>query len=125
MIPPLKQSEIKRIKPILLKKHNHKCAQCGTKKNLQIDHVTARTLGGTNDIDNLQILCGGCNRKKGGRKSPGSPVRSRMKGTRKEVHLHKSIVELLMVGARRKGWSLKKYMENVLFRDSKKQVPYS
>lgn len=44
---------------------------------------------------------------------------------RKEIKLHQSVIDLLKVGAERKGWSLKKYMENVLFRDSKKQVPYS
>jgi len=44
---------------------------------------------------------------------------------RKEVRLHPSIIELLQVGADRKGWSLKRYMENTLFREAKKQVPYS
>jgi hypothetical protein len=44
---------------------------------------------------------------------------------RKEIKLHTSIVELLEVGAKRKNWSLKRYMENVLFRDAQKQVPYS
>ncbi len=44
---------------------------------------------------------------------------------RKEIKLHTSIVELLQVGADKKKWSLKRYMENVLFKDAKKQVPYS
>lgn len=44
---------------------------------------------------------------------------------RKEIKLHQSIIDLLEVGAKRKEWSLKRYMENVLFRDAKKQVPYS
>lgn len=44
---------------------------------------------------------------------------------RKEVKIHTSVIELLQVGADRKKWSLKKYMENVLARDAQKQVPYS
>jgi len=48
----------------LLKKYNHCCAWCGTVHNLQIDHVQTQSTGGGDNFDNLQILCGSCNRFK-------------------------------------------------------------
>jgi len=44
---------------------------------------------------------------------------------RKEVSLDESVVSLLQVGADKKDWSLKKYMEYILFRDAKKWFPYA
>ncbi len=46
------------------------CAGCGTHfelRNLEVDHIIARARGGTDHIDNLQLLCGNCNRIKGDR----------------------------------------------------------
>ena len=43
------------------------CAGCGVhfeKCNLKVDHYMARISSGTDHIDNLQLLCGDCNRKK-------------------------------------------------------------
>ena len=42
-----------------------KCAQCGSNFDLQYDHVLPVALGGATTIDNLQLLCGDCNREKG------------------------------------------------------------
>ena len=36
-------------------------------RNLTIDHIVPRSKGGTNDPDNLQLLCGACNSTKGNR----------------------------------------------------------
>lgn len=69
----------RRIKPtdkraILLTKQGGKCAHCN--KVLQIknprsmsnygtyDHILPKSLGGTNNIENLQLLCFECNQKK-------------------------------------------------------------
>lgn len=42
------------------------CQYCGDRDGpFHIDHVTARSRGGTNDLDNLQILCQTCNLSKG------------------------------------------------------------
>ncbi len=46
------------------------CNGCGThfeSQHLEIDHIIARSVGGTDHIENLQLLCGHCNRIKGDR----------------------------------------------------------
>ena len=46
------------------------CNGCGEHfqmRNLEIDHIIARSVGGTDHIGNLQLLCGHCNRIKGNR----------------------------------------------------------
>lgn len=44
----------------------HACP-CGTTTNLTVDHIVPLALGGSNDLDNLQVLCGPCNFRKGAR----------------------------------------------------------
>lgn len=52
----------------LCAKHGHKCLACGNQDALlEPDHVTPLERGGTNTIDNIQPLCGACNRRKGDR----------------------------------------------------------
>lgn len=36
-------------------------------QHLEVDHVIAKSKGGTDHVDNLQLLCGNCNRRKGNR----------------------------------------------------------
>ena len=46
------------------------CAGCDTHfeaRHLEVDHIIARGKGGTDHMDNLQLLCGSCNRIKGDR----------------------------------------------------------
>ena len=46
------------------------CAGCRVHfeaRHLEIDHIIARRKGGTDHVDNLQLLCGSCNRIKGDR----------------------------------------------------------
>ncbi|MCL1689621.1 HNH endonuclease [Elizabethkingia anophelis] len=54
----------KKLFSILIKK-NDKCLHCGTDKNLSIDHIIPLIKNGSNNINNLQILCISCNSKKG------------------------------------------------------------
>ena len=44
------------------------CAGCKhhfALRNLTVDHIVAKSKGGTDHIDNLQLLCGACNSMKG------------------------------------------------------------
>lgn len=42
----------------------HRCLCCGKKRKLTRDHVVPLSQGGTDDIDNIQPLCGPCNSSK-------------------------------------------------------------
>lgn len=43
------------------------CQECGSSNELTIDHKTALVNGGTNNDENLQLLCKTCNSRKGDR----------------------------------------------------------
>lgn len=41
-----------------------RCVRCGAEEDLQFDHVIPVSRGGGNAPENVQILCGPCNRAK-------------------------------------------------------------
>jgi hypothetical protein len=54
------------VREYLLEKLNRKCAYCGTSGvPLNIDHILARSKGGTDRISNLTLSCRNCNESKG------------------------------------------------------------
>ena len=44
---------------------DYKCAYCGSEENLTLDHVTPRSLGGSDTTDNVVCCCRSCNHSKG------------------------------------------------------------
>jgi hypothetical protein len=48
----------------ILDKYKHQCNYCGSKENLQIDHIIPLNKGGIHSENNFQILCRSCNSKK-------------------------------------------------------------
>ena len=48
----------------ITKAQNGRCACCGTKTKLTVDHIQPITKNGSNWPNNLQMLCGPCNNRK-------------------------------------------------------------
>jgi hypothetical protein len=50
-----------------LRKHifnrDRRCVKCGSVHALQVDHILPRALGGSDDPDNLRLLCRSCNQR--------------------------------------------------------------
>jgi 5-methylcytosine-specific restriction endonuclease McrA len=55
------------VRRYILQRDNYQCQSCGKTQQqakLQIDHIVALAVGGSNDISNVQTLCSSCNQKK-------------------------------------------------------------
>jgi 5-methylcytosine-specific restriction enzyme A len=52
------------VREYVFQRDNHQCQSCGQTKKLSIDHIIPLANGGSNDISNLQTLCGSCNSSK-------------------------------------------------------------
>lgn len=58
----------RRIREAVLRRDDFRCAYCGNDQGpFDIDHITPRSRGGTNDASNLACSCASCNRSKGAR----------------------------------------------------------
>ena len=53
------------IRKLVFIRDNYCCVKCGSKKNLEIHHIIPHAKGGSSRLENLQLLCRDCNRKKG------------------------------------------------------------
>jgi hypothetical protein len=61
------------VKQLVFARDGGRCKQCGATSELQFDHVISVALGGGSTADNLQLLCGPCNRRKGPGLTSGYP----------------------------------------------------
>lgn len=52
------------LRPALFERDENACRFCGSTENLEADHIIPLARGGANELDNLQILCRSCNRRK-------------------------------------------------------------
>ena len=61
----LSSNEAKRMwRTKVRERWNYKCAYCGSKKELTIDHVVPRCKGGTDFTKNVVCCCHSCNQSK-------------------------------------------------------------
>lgn len=51
----------KTTRKTVLSRDGNKCVRCGSRKDLTIDHIYPRCIGGTNALANLRTLCRSCN----------------------------------------------------------------
>ena len=67
-IKPTQRVSLDKYRSRLFKDQGGKCKYCGASKrkaNFQIDHIDPVVMGGSNDYENLQLLCPPCNQRKG------------------------------------------------------------
>jgi len=53
------------LKQLVWQRDSGRCRHCGSQHELQYDHIIPLSMGGATSAENLQILCGPCNRRKG------------------------------------------------------------
>ena len=53
------------VRAFVWRRDEGRCVRCGAEDDLQFDHVIPVSRGGGRSAENVQILCGECNRQKG------------------------------------------------------------
>jgi hypothetical protein len=55
------------VKLAVFRRDEDRCQEGGSTELIQYDHIIPFSMGGSNEVENLQLLCAPCNRAKGGR----------------------------------------------------------
>lgn len=59
-----------KIRPIVLEMYGYQCVTCGTSEDLTIDHIIPKSKGGTDELENLRVMCRSHNAQKNARLGP-------------------------------------------------------
>lgn len=52
---------------VVMVRDNFRCVKCGANRYVDMDHIKKRNDGGSEDLENLQLLCRACHTEKHGR----------------------------------------------------------
>jgi 5-methylcytosine-specific restriction endonuclease McrA len=63
--PLARRATTKAMRLAVWERDGGRCVECGSRFDLQYDHIIPLALGGAHTVENLQILCSTCNQKKG------------------------------------------------------------
>lgn len=55
------------VRALVYERDEYRCVECGATEGLTLDHIYPWSLGGTDTVDNLRVLCRPCNSSKGAR----------------------------------------------------------
>ncbi|WP_345147945.1 HNH endonuclease [Arthrobacter ginkgonis] len=61
---PVRRAIPDDLKQYIWARDEARCRSCGSTTELQFDHIIPLAMGGSSNAENLQILCGPCNRSK-------------------------------------------------------------
>jgi len=52
------------VRIVVWRRDDGKCVKCGSRENLEYDHIIPISKGGSNTVRNIELLCEKCNREK-------------------------------------------------------------